>query len=434
MRILLVTHRYPPLGIAGVERLAEQTARSLLAAGHEVTVLTRHDSKAPPQPILERTEQNGVNVAVVTGGGPLLSLFPKLAPRLESLFEMTLLRANPDVVLISHLVNHSPGYVPVAHRWGVPVVMELHDFFSVCERAHLERPSGELCGGPAGGSACAAHCFPGQDRSRERWALRTHMFRRALEEAEALISPSEFVADYFRQTLGSRMPPLHVLGNGVDLTPAPGTALSPMRQSRAPLHLACVGAVTAHKGIHVLIEALRLARLGEVRVTVIGEIHPSYFRSIAAAASQVPDLEFRAYGQFTPFELPFLLADVDAVVIPSVVWETYSIVARESLACRVPVIASRIGALPEAIRHGENGLLVEPGSALDLATTLQLLDEDHLAALRSGIRRSDWISVDDRTAGLEEILSDVAARRRPAEANAGLGELEILREPFLEST
>ena len=51
--------------------------------------------------------------------------------------------------------------------------------------------------------------------------------------------------------------------------------------------------------------------------------------------------------------------DVDAVIIPSLVWETYSIVAREAMACGVPVIASRIGALPEAVRDGENGLLFD---------------------------------------------------------------------------
>ncbi len=69
MRILLVTHRYPPLGVTGVERLAEQTARSLTAAGHEVTVFTRHDSPAPRRPVLQVMEQDGVHVKVVAGGG-----------------------------------------------------------------------------------------------------------------------------------------------------------------------------------------------------------------------------------------------------------------------------------------------------------------------------------------------------------------------------
>ena len=70
------------------------------------------------------------------------------------------------------------------------------------------------------------------------------------------------------------------------------------------------------------------------------------------------------------------MADVDAVVVPSLVWETYSIVAREAMSLGIPVIASRIGALPEAIRDGENGLLFTPGSAQELAAILQMLDHD----------------------------------------------------------
>jgi glycosyltransferase involved in cell wall biosynthesis len=312
--------------------------------------------------------------------------------------------------------------------------MELHDFFSVCERAHLERVSGDLCDGPAGGTACATYCFPHQTRSLERWALRTYMFRHALEEAEALITPSQFVADYFKRTLGSRIPPLHLLGNGVDFDPTwPGSARRPRPAADARLHLACVGTVADHKGTHVLIEALRMAQLPNARLTLIGKGRPSYFRWIADQASRLPNLEFRAYGQFAPSELPFLLADVDVVIIPSLVWETYSIVARESLACGVPVIASRIGALPEAVRHGENGLLFEPGSAIDLATTLQSVDGEQLEQLRSGIRSSDWISVRDRTSRLEQLLRDVVAAPRPSPRVADFAELAILRTPLIET-
>src|SRR5450755_2635900 len=122
MRILLVTHRYPPFGIAGVERLSEQTALALTAAAHHVTVLTRRESAAPPLPQLQRTERNGIKVSMLAGGGPTHGRFPELTPTLERLFERTLLESKPDVVLISHLLGHSPNYVSIAHRWGVPVV------------------------------------------------------------------------------------------------------------------------------------------------------------------------------------------------------------------------------------------------------------------------------------------------------------------------
>ena len=99
------------------------------------------------------------------------------------------------------------------------------------------------------------------------------------------------------------------------------------------------------------------------------------------------------------------------MIIPSLVWETFSIVAREAMACGVPVIASRLGALPEAVREGENGLLFTAGASSELAELLQRLDTNRseLARLRDGIRSSDWITVTERTRRLEEVLERVRA-------------------------
>jgi glycosyltransferase involved in cell wall biosynthesis len=165
-------------------------------------------------------------------------------------------------------------------------------------------------------------------------------------------------------------------------------------------------------------------------------VNPRYYRQIVAKSERLENLELRALGRFAPRELPLLLADVDAVVIASLVWETYSIAAREALACGVPVVASRLGAIPEAIRHGDNGLLFEPGSPLDLAAILETLDRDpdQLRNLRAGIRPTDWISVGERTSSLLEVLEAVVAGggRESAVAHE-LEELSILRDGLLEA-
>jgi glycosyltransferase involved in cell wall biosynthesis len=128
------------------------------------------------------------------------------------------------------------------------------------------------------------------------------------------------------------------------------------------------------------------------------------------------------------------LADVDAVVVPSLVWETYSIVAREAMSLGIPVIASRIGALPEAIRHGDNGLLFTPGSAQELARILRDLayEPGLLDQLRGRIRRSDWISVAERTRRLEEVLGEVIARTARRLDPYELQELTGLRDGLVE--
>jgi glycosyltransferase involved in cell wall biosynthesis len=104
------------------------------------------------------------------------------------------------------------------------------------------------------------------------------------------------------------------------------------------------------------------------------------------------------------------------------------------MACGVPVLAARLGALPEAVRHGENGLLFDPESAVDLAATLQTLASDpgRLEELRGGIKASDWISVRERTASLLAVLRAVTASRTYAPAaDSGNEELLILRDALL---
>jgi glycosyltransferase involved in cell wall biosynthesis len=192
--------------------------------------------------------------------------------------------------------------------------------------------------------------------------------------------------------------------------------------------------VAPHKGAHVVVEALRLARLPAARLTLFGGLVQPYFRELRESAEEVENLEFLAFDGFTPTELPVLLADVDAVIVPSLVWETYSIVAREAMALGIPVIASRIGALPEAIRDHDNGLLFTPGSAEELARILRTLayEPDLVERLRGGIRRSDWISVAERTRGIERVLRDAVARTARRPDGYELQELTSLRDGLVE--
>ena len=108
MRVLLVCHGYPPLGVAGVERVSAQSAERLTAAGHEVTVLTRRPSEAPPTLTLERDRRGGVPVISIAGAGSTFGRFPGHEASLKRIFERTLMEVRPDVVLITHLLHHSP--------------------------------------------------------------------------------------------------------------------------------------------------------------------------------------------------------------------------------------------------------------------------------------------------------------------------------------
>jgi len=427
MRALLVCHRYPPLGVAGVERLTQQAAEELARRGHEVTVLTRRATEAPSFSLERRTEA-GVQIVTVAGGGHDFERFPVNEPALERVFERMLAELSPDIVLATHLMHHSPGYVAVAHRWRVPFVLELHDFFMLCPRAHLQRKSGDLCAGPESGAACAVHCFGDQRQAQLRWALRSGSFAEAVRTADAVLAPSRYVAERFaeRRDGGS---PIEVVPNGI------AEFRGPVREERdpaAPLHLASVGITVEHKGFRVAAEALRLAGI-PARYTVFGIQMEPEARHLRETAAKAPNLQLELFGEFSPAQLPTLLAGVDAVVVPSIVPETFSIVAREAFASGVPVIASEIGALPEAIRPGDNGWLFPPGDAIGLATLLQELhgDPTRLRRAAAGIRPDDVTSIADRIDRVEELLRGAIAAVAGGRPQHHEPELALMREALV---
>jgi glycosyltransferase involved in cell wall biosynthesis len=105
-----------------------------------------------------------------------------------------------------------------------------------------------------------------------------------------------------------------------------------------------------------------------------------------------------------------LLAAADVAVLPSA-WENFPHAAVEALAMGTPVVATRVGGVPEIVRDGENGLLVEPGddAAFDAALERVLRDDDLRARLRAAAKGSvERFSANAVYGELERLLAEAA--------------------------
>jgi glycosyltransferase involved in cell wall biosynthesis len=240
--------------------------------------------------------------------------------------------------------------------------------------------------------------------------MRTAYFQRLLTMVEQVICPSHYVANYFTQ-FADRTARIQAIPNGVLVEPSPiepGLLATP--QERGQLNLAYLGAVVPHKGIHVLLDALALAGLERTQVVVFGQVgDPAYAHRLRAQAERIPGLALRFYGAYEPDELPHLLYDVDSVVVPSTWPETFSLVTREALVQGIPVLASRLGALTEAIRDGENGFTFDPQRPEELAGQLRQLmhDADLLPRLRAGARATEMMTMAQHAEAINAVYRQV---------------------------
>jgi glycosyltransferase involved in cell wall biosynthesis len=226
---------------------------------------------------------------------------------------------------------------------------------------------------------------------RLRQVVLVHMPLGRADEREVLAAAAAVVttSGWTRRRLGElhALPAdrVHVSEPGVDAAPlAPGTA--------AGGSLVCVAALTPDKGHDVLVDALATATDLSWRCECVGSLvrDPAYAGTVRRRAqnSGLGD-RVRFPGARTGPELERAYAAADLLVLASHA-EAYGMVVTEALARGLPVLATEVGGVIEALGHGDDGtrpgLLVPRGDPAALGAALRAWLEDR--ELRDRLRRA----------------------------------------------
>ena len=244
----------------------------------------------------------------------------------------------------------SPSLYWVAERAGIPLVQTLHNFRLICPQAMLLREGKicEDCVGKFAWRAIAHRCYRDSASASATIALMLglhHGLPSFSEKVTRYIATNDFFARKFTKG-GLPAERIVVKPHFVDV-PAP----EPSLRSGGLF----VGRLSPEKGLGILLGALQ--RVPNVEFDVIGD-GPE--RALLPAA-------VNALG-WQPREAVYArMRRAAYLVIPSIWYEIGPLTLIEAFACGLPVIASRLGALPELIDEGKTGLLFEPGSQNDLA-------------------------------------------------------------------
>ncbi|HEY7688524.1 MAG TPA: glycosyltransferase, partial [Dongiaceae bacterium] len=232
----------------------------------------------------------------------------------------------------------------------------------------------------------------------------------ALRDADRLIAVSASVREYMigRGIAAQR---ITCVPNGVP-------AASHARERRPPIGTWTLGALALfrpRKGLELLLETLAAlrSRNADVRLRAVGAFEtPAYEASILALAERLGLAQTIDWIGFTR-GVNRELAKFDLFVLPSLFGEGLPMVVLEAMAAGLPVIASRVEGVPEAVVHRQTGLVVEPGSVSQLAGAVEeiLGGKIDYAALGRGarLRHAELFSDVKMAAGVAAVYREVLA-------------------------
>jgi glycosyltransferase involved in cell wall biosynthesis len=386
VRILIALHDYLPRHSGGAEIHAHQLAIELVRRDHAVSAAYTERDLAAPAGELRRGTLDGVRTLEVVHQREYADVRESyLQEAAAGWFERVLAEARPEVVHFHHLALWGSGALRAARAAGARVLVTLHDYSLLCDAATLLRPDGELC--VEGESGACSACLRRHPIHPERLrglgeAQRAALYGQAARErlvrhradlalAERLIAPSRFLARLFVRAGLADESRVVVLKAGY-----PGPLHPPRRRDpRRALRVGFVGGLYEAKGAHVLVEAFHHLAGEPIELDIHGHMDwfPAYVARLRERAAGLP-IRFR--GPFDPRDVDRVLAELDVLCLPSIWYENQPITIQEAHRNGIPVVATDLGGMAEAVSYGVSGLTFPRGDERTLADRLRSLAHD----------------------------------------------------------
>jgi len=333
-------------------------------------------------------ERNGIDVSLVKRSSKDLGFLDKCKAFVNGVYSIEAYRTlsrlltseSPDVVHVHNLYPlFSPSVLVACRGARKPVVMTVHNY-------GLTRPhwshyrDGQICELCADGNVtwCILKNCQGDIFESAGYAVRSGVARRFSlyhENVTRFIALTKFA----RQSLFSadiRPDKIDVFPNMIDI---PEHKTDPGKGQYA----AFAGRISLEKGIETLISAAGL--LPGVPFSIAGS-GPLLEQS---QRGSIPNVRFT--GLLNSRELSDFFTHARILVVPSRSYEMCPTVILEAMAMGLPIVASRIGGLPEIVQDGVSGLLFEPGNAEDLARQVRVLWDNPELCRKLGLAGREWV-------------------------------------------
>jgi glycosyltransferase involved in cell wall biosynthesis len=227
---------------------------------------------------------------------------------------------------------------------------------------------------------------------------RTRYLAETAKAVDLFIAPSKFVRDVY-EDLGFPRRSIMICPHGV----RGDRFVNQTKSKSGKVRFAYIGSVDEHKGLHVLVRAFNRLVGKDAELRIWGAIpNPRYLRELRLL-NENPNLQFMDYCD----DAASILLGTDVLVVPSIMYESFSVATREAFLTGTPVIASSIGALPEVVAEGVNGFMFPPSDWVRLAICMLRFVEDPELVSRMQKNMPVVKTIDEHVQELECIYDEV---------------------------
>ncbi|RJS80711.1 glycosyltransferase family 4 protein [Methanophagales archaeon] len=366
MKIAILVSHFPPKWIAGTEIATYNITKHLAKRGHEVHVITRYSKE------LQRLEESDSLYIhrVCYLDFPILRFFTHL---FFSFVEIFKIRKDLSVI-------HGQMVSPCG-------------LLAMIAGKYLQKPS--------------ITYVRGSDVYKATKLFKITIGEFVLRNSDVVIALTGDMKREIQKIYGREV---FVIPNGIDLEKFNNLSKENVRKKLKIANeeeiIVFVGTLRSVKGIKYLIEAMKIIiqKNIDTRLMLVGDGEDR-----ESLEKHVKELDLEKYVSFVgkvPNEkVPEYMVASDVFVLPSVS-EGFPVTILEAMASGLPIVATKVGGLPEIIKDGENGFLVEPKNPKGIAQRVMLiLEDDNLSGRisrnnRECVKKYSWGSVIER---LEEV-------------------------------
>jgi glycosyltransferase involved in cell wall biosynthesis len=231
-------------------------------------------------------------------------------------------------------------------------------------------------------------------------AVAERIRRRYLRACDGLMVHSDALKQALSQMLGEGHPPIYVTPHGAWSASSQEAPVRDVSSQLALKRLLFFGIIGHYKGVHVLLDAMKLLP-DDFTLTIAGRPNSaSYHEQLREQIAGFPPGRVEFIDRFVADEeIPGLFAKSSLLVLPYVNFNAQSGVLHDALAWGLPVVGTDVGAIGTSIREWRIGEVVTPDNAEQLAAgILRMFEPDRYTAAMTGIERARQELSWDRTA------------------------------------